>query len=316
MRMSRLYPARRKSPIRIHVTNRHEADFIAPGAGAVAENLAEFDGNPKSLAATMLLVSVRDLAELRSAIAAQVDVIDLKEPLDGPLAPVDPLLWRQAAREIESKTDAESARDGHLPLLSAALGEASEARQVADQVPRSFKFAKVGPSGCDSAKRLRQNWAEIDRLLDDRIELVAVAYADWEQAHCLSPELVFEQAAKAGMRRCLLDTFNKDGKSSLQHLGPQRLKQLASFAETQQIWWTLAGSIKLDHLPGLIAARIQPHCFGVRGDVCAEGRTGILQLDRVEAWRNVVQELNSGKRAPNQMDQRQTGHAPIGPLGD
>jgi uncharacterized protein (UPF0264 family) len=229
-----------------------------------------------------LLVSVRNLEEFRSVRDVGVDVIDLKEPRNGPLAPVDPSFWIDAAGAL-----------GQSPmpsrcLLSAALGESAEARIVARNVPPSFSFAKVGPSGCTSRTLLRQTWREVREDLDDQVELVAVAYADSDHAKCLPPEQVFAEAAEAGFRLCLIDTYTKDGRSSLDHLGTMRLQRLGLLSGQLRMRWALAGSIGRTHLAQLAAQGIDPDFIGVRGDVCHRGRTGDLDPQQVQLWQQAL----------------------------
>ena len=121
-------------------------------------------------------------------------------------------------------------RATETPGLSAALGEPSEASSCAGHLPARFDFAKAGPSGCDCPDRLRRTWTDVRSQLDERIELVGVAYADWQQAGCVAPEVVFELACEFGLRRCLLDTFHKDGSSSVDLLGVASLCDLANRA--------------------------------------------------------------------------------------
>jgi hypothetical protein len=234
---------------------------------------ATVDPRPK------LLVSVRDPSEISVAMAAGIDIIDLKEPWCGALAPADVELWRYAA------SLADQLGSSHSPQLSAALGERSEAVCIASQLPGEFAFAKVGPSGCNRPDRVRQLWSEVDGLLDNRIEFVAVAYADADRAQCLPADAIFREAIDAGIRRCLIDTFGKDGRSTLDHLGIEGLKQLDDVAREGDLWWALAGSIDTDCVSQLWAHGVQPHCFGVRGDVCDRGRTGTLSNDRISKWK-------------------------------
>lgn len=283
------------------MTIRNEIRFARPTDPATAEN-TELIGLPDGVArsepwSSRLLVSVRDIGELQAAYEAQVDVIDLKEPRDGPLAPVDPELWGLAVRVIsghristeENRNFSQS--DGPSgPLLSAALGERDQAAGVAASVPPAFAFAKVGPSGCDQMMSLHTLWSEIGVLLPKQVELVAVAYADSDEASCLPPESVFRAAADVGIRRVLIDTFTKNGESTLDRLGRKRLGELSELAAELSLWWALAGSIRREHLATLWADRIRPDCIGVRGDVCHTDRTGALDPQRVKAWRSMLTE--------------------------
>lgn len=228
-----------------------------------------------------LLISVRSDQEMDAAIAGGADIVDLKEPRNGALAPTTVQLWRSAADRVG---DAEGL------VLSAALGESSQAVDVASSLPIGFRFAKVGPSQCDSAIAIQRLWTEVRQLLDPSIELVAVAYADHQASECLQPESIFSLAAEFGLSRCLIDTYVKDGRSTIDHLGLGGVARLSEISRQKRIWWALAGSIRLDDVIGLTQQMKQaditpPHCYGVRGDVCDNGRGGRLLVDRVREWK-------------------------------
>ncbi len=261
---------------------------------SISNDLAAFEGNPrrdvKMHAATVmpqLLISVRDRGEMEEALALGVDIVDLKEPRRGPLAPADIGLWQHAASlwNAFSVPDAPPVR---RPKLSAALGERPDALRVASRLPGQFAFAKVGPHRCEDAASIRELWDEVRQLLDPRIELVAVAYADHDNAQCLHPEKVFRLAIEAGFRRGLIDTFTKDGTSTVDHVGVEGLSRLAGVSRDAGLWWTLAGSIQVDAVRPLRQAGLEPDCFGVRGDVCQKGRTGTLSSDRVRVWQDLL----------------------------
>ena len=225
-----------------------------------------------------LLVSVRDRGELLEVRKSAVRIIDLKEPRRGPLAPADASLWQFAD---ELWRDSSGQAEG---LLSAALGEQDQARKVAASLPESFAFAKVGPSDCETEASLIALWDEIRLALRDSTELVAVAYADWKSANCPPPDAIFRLASEHGFKRCLIDTYQKDGRSTVDHLGYSTLNKLHQVARQQGLWWTLAGSIRRPVVDELQALGWMPDCFGVRGDVCSGTRTTRISHDLVQAW--------------------------------
>lgn len=230
-----------------------------------------------------LLVSVRSLDEVAEAVEGGADFVDLKEPRHGPLAPTAVGLWREA-----SSMWAESGDGSSRPPLSAALGEPAEAVRLAHQLPPAFSFAKVGPSRCETIRKVVGVWDEVRQQLDDRVELVAVAYADSDNARCADAEQILQAAVDQGFQRCLIDTFEKDGRSTLDQLGIGGVMRLAEIARRGGLWWALAGSIRADHVSQLCHAGLIPDCFGVRGDVCEQDRTGSLCRERVRHWKGVL----------------------------
>lgn len=230
-----------------------------------------------------LLVSVRDHGELLDVMKSAVGIIDLKEPRRGPLAPADLTLW-QFADHLWQESSQEV-----IGLLSAALGEQDEARQVAARLPATFSFAKVGPSHCESESSLMALWDEMRGVLDASTELVAVAYADWKSANCPSPDVIFRLAGECGFKRCLIDTYQKDGRSTVDHLGYPTLGKLHEIARQQGLWWTLAGSIRMPVVDDLQTLGWMPDCFGVRGDVCTGARTASISRKLVQEWCHRIQ---------------------------
>ena len=240
-----------------------------------------------------ILVSVQDIAEAEIALNSGADIIDFKDPTIGPLGQVDPQVWSDATNLLASgptgtcstaQSSRSAAKSQQQPLLSAALGEGVAGADTANQLPAEFAFAKIGTSGITSAKQLRELWKRTRANLPTGTELVAVAYADFAAAQTLPPEQIFSLAATFGLGRCLLDTFTKDGISSVTHLTVAGLQSLDAIAESRDLWWALGGSITTGDLQSLADVDVRPPCFAVRGDVCTGGRAGTLDPSRVESW--------------------------------
>lgn len=228
------------------------------------------------------LVSVKDRAELEQAAQFCVDIIDLKQPEHGPLAPVSVSAWRQAAEFAMS-----------TPIcLSAALGEKGDALEMASEVPNEFSFAKVGPSDCD-LNELKNVWNTIRGHLPESVRLVAVAYADATQATSPPTHEILRLAHDLGLRHFLIDTYQKDGRTSVDHLGINTLRELDQQAKKLGMWWALAGSVSLASAQMIRDAGIQPDCFGVRGDVCDGDRAGHLSESRLREWSARIKQLGA-----------------------
>ncbi|MFG0263369.1 MAG: (5-formylfuran-3-yl)methyl phosphate synthase [Novipirellula sp. JB048] len=248
---------------------------------------------------TDLLVSVRDDCEFRTALAAGVAIIDFKEPSRGALAAVEPAIWRSAVKRLAAplgdQLDGAPSPRGRS-RLSAALGEPHDWRAVIGRLPAGFQFAKIGPSGIETAADLKRLWHEAARHLGPTTELVAVAYADFEAAHCLSPAAIFQLASEAGFQRGLVDTFTKDGRSTLDHLTAAGLRELGQIASRASMQWAIAGSLRLAMVDELETEGVHPDCYAVRGDLCEQDRTGNQCPRRLKQWGDRVA-LLSGQRS-------------------
>ena len=221
-----------------------------------------------------LLVSVRDLDELRSIPAGVVDILDFKDPNRGALAAVDPVVW--------------SAAVGVHPTakLSAALGEAGEAvgEPSAERVPPSFAFAKAGPAGL-SIDELAACWPAVAGRLPGGVDFVPAAYADHAAAAAPPPEAIVEAAIETGYRAVLIDTCVKDGRTSVNHLGCERLSGLVHRTRAAGVRLTLAGSLRCSDARRLADdPRLTPDCIGIRGAVCDAGRAATLNPRRLADW--------------------------------
>ena len=92
------------------------------------------------------------------------------------------------------------------------------------------------------------------------------------------------QGEGVGMFPNLIDTYQKDGRSTVDHLGYSNLSKLHEVARQQNLWWALAGSVRKPIVDELQVLGWMPDCFGVRGDVCSGTRTTRIAHNLVQAW--------------------------------
>ena len=252
------------------------------------------DNYRRNQLAPSCLVSVQDKAEFEMVVRAGVEIVDLKNPSLGPLSPTSINIWNEIAASSSHWQDQKNSRAIQgKPMLSAALGEFHEAHEVASSLPPSFHFAKAGPSQCQQCDRLVNHWEELRGRLHDQIELVAVAYADWRLAEAIDPLTIFESAAENGFRHCLLDTFTKDGRSSLDFLSMDQLKELRSLCQRKGMWFAMAGSITELEISKLIQFDFVPDCYAVRGAVCRGERSEVICADRLQSWQEFLLSCSS-----------------------
>ena len=92
---------------------------------------------------TQLLVSVRDAAEARGALAGGADIVDVKEPSRGALGRADAAVWAEIAAVCRA------ASPSPRTAMSVALGEATEhtGSAAVPVVPAGVRWAKLGLAG-------------------------------------------------------------------------------------------------------------------------------------------------------------------------
>ncbi|QEG21731.1 (5-formylfuran-3-yl)methyl phosphate synthase [Mariniblastus fucicola] len=229
-----------------------------------------------------LLVSVRSLREAAVAESAQcVTIIDLKEPEHGSLGCVS----IEVANAVLDDLSGDS-------LKSIALGEAKDwpvwpqvDAAIRNQVLAGFDFAKVGLSGLVDQPDWVSRWKICFAGLPDRVQRVAVAYADEDLAQSPSIESVIEAAEEVGCNVLLIDTFNKQHGGLLKLLTEQRLASIIQSAKKRKLKVVLAGSLTHEDVAAIrqLSPSLVPDLIAVRGAVCQHDRSSAIDATKIEA---------------------------------
>lgn len=222
-----------------------------------------------------LLVSVRSAAEARVALDAGADLIDVKEPDRGSLGMAH---HETVAAVLAEVNDA-------VPV-SAALGEwTPDLLTVAHwHLELPLRYVKWGLANYPGGPGWGEDLLEMKRQIRPGTEVVAVAYADWEKAHSPPPAEVAKFARRFRFRAFLLDTFQKDGRSVLDHLKMTEIQEIIESLKRGSISVAVGGSLKLEQLKQFTVA---PDWFAVRGAVCVGGkRDAALDPVRLKKWKD------------------------------
>lgn len=231
-----------------------------------------------------LLISVRNLTEAKIANAANVDIIDIKEPLNGSLGAASLNVISAIATALPNAS------------ISAALGEIGECENLlntGNSKPPFEKglltYAKCGLANSVESHasqewktRVKTVWKKISAFANP----VAVAYADFEAAQCPEPVAILEQAIACNVNVLLFDTFLKDGRTTLDHFEINTLLQTIDRARQSGVKTVLAGSITKSDLNQLSGLEID--CVAVRGAVCSGNRTGELSATLLNEFQAAV----------------------------
>jgi (5-formylfuran-3-yl)methyl phosphate synthase len=236
---------------------------------------------------TGFLVSVRNAVEAAAAVAAGVDLVDVKEPRRGSLGPADGATVRQvvatAARAVP---------------VSIALGELTELHlPLAAELCLDVQFAKLGLAGCADLPDWRVRWARVLDTLPPHVGRVAVFYVDWPLAGAPQPAAVFEAAAALGCRAALVDTFDKRAGGLLEHWSLDQIQRWIADAHSLDMQTVVAGSLTPASLTHVLP--LAPDYVAVRGAACHAARTGAICRDRLDELVSLVRRFN--ERLPNDL---------------
>lgn len=211
------------------------------------------------------------------AIAAGVDVVDVKEPHAGPLGMAPSAEIAKIAAACRNRTP-----------LSVAVGEIRRLQAV-EELPRSVWLLKAGPAGCGSADEYFRRCAAI---LPSTIPHAAVAYADWQSAAAPQPLNIATAAIDRGARWLLLDTFRKDGRSLLDYVDVAFLARLATLLHASSVRLAIAGSLRAGDIRRIASCGADVVAF--RSAACQAGRTSTLSTDKLQLLRSLVRRRAAG----------------------
>jgi hypothetical protein len=213
-----------------------------------------------------LLVSVRDGDEALEAIRGGCEILDIKEPSRGSLGMADVDIIAQVAAISRQR----SPQLG----LSAALGETTDWIQEASvpALPPELDYVKLGPAGLGRCSDWRHIWENVRHRFDSAamtpLRWIAVAYADWQQAHAPPPYEIVEAAS--GCAGVLIDTWKKDGRHLFDWMSADELRQLAvAGGHASNKLFAIAGSLQAESFLSL--REVGADIVAVRTAACSRG---------------------------------------------
>jgi uncharacterized protein (UPF0264 family) len=225
-----------------------------------------------------LLVSVRSAEEAVEAVAGGAAIVDVKEPARGPLG----CATEEMAAAIVKAVDA------RVPC-TLACGELVDGHEaIAAHVQRvatitiggcpGIAAVKAGPAGLDAAA-WREAFCRLVAGMPPGVELVAVAYADFQAAGSPDPADLIMAAVDVAATTLLIDTFDKQGAGLYRLAGGKAVGGWVAMAREAGLSVALAGQLTAAEIAAATAsgARI----VGVRSAACDGGRMGRVQRRNV-----------------------------------
>ncbi len=223
-----------------------------------------------------LLVSARDAAEAVTAVNSGVAVVDVKNPLRGALGPPNPLVARQVVAAVR----------GRAPL-SLAMGELVHYRSSPLDYLAGYTWAKAGLSDFNGGGHMHRWLAWANEVATTRCQPAMVAYADWRECDAPDPLWLAALTTEWGVQAFLIDTFEKEGFSLLDHVSIEYLAELTTGLKANGTIVALAGSLDAAAIGQL--SRLPADLIAVRGAACRSGdRNEPLDAGRIERLNQLV----------------------------
>ncbi len=228
---------------------------------------------------TRMLASVTGPGEAEIALGGGADIIDLKNPADGALAPGAIRATVAMVRERRpAGTVAVSAAAGDLPTQPEFLAAAVE-----EITACGVDYVRLGlfPGG-DVAGCLRGLAG-----LAAGAKLIAVFFADSDRPGAAPDPSLLKLLASSGFAGAMIDTREKQAGRLLDHLPISALHGFVTACHAAGLSAGLAGSLELPDIPRLLV--LTPDLLGFRGALCGAGeRMQTLDPSRVQAVRALI----------------------------
>jgi uncharacterized protein (UPF0264 family) len=240
-----------------------------------------------------LLVSAINDGDAELAAVGGADIIDLKNPVEGPLGAPPPSLIASVRAAVAPNVPV-SVAIGDLPPLPCTAALAA-----AGAVAAGANYVKIGLGAVASQAEAVDLLQAVRSALrgEHRAAVIAAAYADAPRlgGRALAPALLPRTASAAGIDGCLLDTAIKDGRGLFAWLSPEAVAQLVAQAHAGGLLVALAGGLTEGDLPQALASGAD--IVGVRTAACRGAvRTAPLDPERIRRIRAACGEGSSRRQ--------------------
>jgi uncharacterized protein (UPF0264 family) len=228
-----------------------------------------------------LLISPKNETEAIEAIAGGADIIDVKNPKEGPLGANFPWVIRHI-RQVTPANIEVSCTLGEAPNRPGSMALASLG--AATTGVNYIKAGLYGLKTLEDAVYLMRSVTKAAKEYNSSIKVVASGYADANRISTVEPLLIPEIARESRADIAMLDTAIKDGKTLFTFLTKSQLRRFVDAAHSYGLKAALAGSLQKEDLPAVYA--LGADVVGLRGAACTLS-------DRVngQITREKVQEL-------------------------
>lgn len=223
---------------------------------------------------TGMLASVNSVEESLQALAANVDIIDLKQPALGALGALETDLVKRIVNAIDGRCPV-SATIGDLPMQPEIVYQAVKA-----MAETGVDYIKIGFFPGDDWQGTLEKLAS---LAQQNLALIAVLFADTHPDFAVIGSL-----KNAGFKGVMLDTMNKNNGSLTRVMTKTDIAQFVRLAKDLKLLCGLAGSLRLDDIAELMP--YQPDYLGFRGALCLDhNRTAQLSKSSIMQIRQAIE---------------------------
>ncbi len=240
-----------------------------------------------------LLISPQNSEEAAEAIAGGADIVDVKNPKEGPLGANFPWVVSEIRRLVPGDV-----------ALSCTLGEApslpgSMALAAYGAASLGVDYVKAGLGGVktlEEAVALLEGIVRAAKMCNPQVKVVVAGYGDYQRANSIEPQLVVHAAFVAKADLAMLDTAVKDGKNLFDFQSSEQLKVFVDLAHQRGLGVALAGALRAQDLP--VICKLGADFAGLRGAVCSTSNrdTGKIMRERVFELAEIIRQVSKERQ--------------------
>jgi uncharacterized protein (UPF0264 family) len=233
-----------------------------------------------------LLISPKNETEALEAIEGGADIIDVKNPDEGPLGANFPWVIKRI-RQMVPATIEVSCTLGEAPNLPGSMALA--ALGAATTEVNYIKTGLYGVKTIEKAVYLIQSVSKAARDYNPSVKVVAAGYADADRIGTIDPLQVPKIALEAQADVAMIDTAIKDGRNLFRFLTKSQLRSFVDEAHSYGLKAALAGSLQKEDLP--LIYNLGADVAGLRGAACAQGDrvNGHIIREKVQALAEAIE---------------------------
>jgi len=226
-----------------------------------------------------LLISIRSIEEVKVVNGLNIDIIDLKEPKNGPIGMLDFIDIRKIVLALKDNnfcgkiSTTFELNDGNLSRNDIA--------KIENLGSVGLDYIKVGVSAdgntWENLKKFTKSLSKIkNRVLENKLILVLMITDkhSFKFVKNISPSMVGKFSG------IMIDTLDKENGSVFDIVNLTELSIIKKFALENNIDFGIAGSLDVSHTS--LINQLQPNWAGYRGGVCLKKRSGPLSRVRLE----------------------------------
>jgi uncharacterized protein (UPF0264 family) len=232
-----------------------------------------------------LLISPKNSKEAIEAIAGGADIIDVKNPKEGPLGANFPWVIKEIKQLMPNNVEL-SCTLGEAPNLPGSMALAAYGAASLD-----VDYIKIGLNGVQTiqkATNLLENIVHAVKMCNSKIKIVVAGYGDYSRVNSIDPQLIVQTAFAVNADVVMLDTAIKDGKTLFDFQTLQHLESFINRAHEHKLNVALAGSLQIQNLP--IIKKLGADFVGLRGAACQNNNrdTGHITRERVKELAEII----------------------------